>query len=210
MGMRPSEVAPRSTMAREAMRMAMPFRMAARVNHMGYWPLLAGTVRTFCRPHEILALEDDLVSLGEARDDLDVLLVRRPELHGESLHRVVPHHHDAGRAITDAQCLEGYGEHARARLHHRLHARKHAGLEPGLRVGDLHLDAHGSGAGVEAVHDARDGAREDLALVGIGGDADGRTHLDSGDVALRYLDLHLDARDVLEEEDTHGGVGGAR
>src|SRR5262249_39041283 len=161
-------------------------------------------------PHEILALEDDLVALGEARDDLDVLLVRRPELHGESLHRVAPHHHDAGRAITDAQRLEGPREHARARLHYRLHARKHARFEPGLRVGDLHLDAHGSGAGVEAVHDARDGAREDLALVGIGGDADGRTHLYPGDVALPYLDLPLYAPYVLVEEGTHGGVGGAR
>ena len=34
--MRPSEVAPSRMMQREAMRMAMPFRMAARVSHMRY------------------------------------------------------------------------------------------------------------------------------------------------------------------------------
>ena len=47
MGIRPSDVAPSRMIAREAIRMAMPFRMAARVSHMGYWPPPAGTVRTF-------------------------------------------------------------------------------------------------------------------------------------------------------------------
>src|SRR5206468_10564896 len=35
MGIRPREVAPRTTMASEAMRMAMPLRMARSVSHMG-------------------------------------------------------------------------------------------------------------------------------------------------------------------------------
>jgi hypothetical protein len=61
--------------------MAMPFRMAARVSHMGYWPLLAGTVADLLTtPHEILALEDDLVALAHAFDDLDVFLVGGAEL----------------------------------------------------------------------------------------------------------------------------------
>src|SRR5262249_54249862 len=162
------DVAPSTTMASEAMRIAIPLRRARRVSHMGR--LRAGRrggADLLFGLDEVLALQDDLLPVAEALDDFDTAVVRRTDLDRRHLHDAVADYHHRGLGLAEADRLARDTERAPARLHQHLHAREQAWLEPAAGVGDLHLDSHRAAARVEVVHDAGDRPGEHLALIGI-------------------------------------------
>src|SRR5256885_12633808 len=111
MGIRPRDVAPRTTMAREAMRMAMPLRSARRVSHMsGLLPGGRDGPDPLFRLHEILALEDDLVLVGEPLHDLDAAGVGGAELDRHGLDDSLLDDHDGWLRLPEPHGLGRDGE----------------------------------------------------------------------------------------------------
>src|SRR5262245_35903184 len=109
-GIRLREVTPRTTMAMDAIRTAMAFRMASRVSHM-VWLSLAGPggdgPDRLALAHELLALDDHLVGGAQPLGHLGQVALGGADGHRRGHHLAVADHQDGRPALAAHQRLEG-------------------------------------------------------------------------------------------------------
>src|SRR5216110_1151923 len=201
MGSRASATKPRMATPSDAIRMAMALRSARNVIHMLLLHLRADPLAI---AHQLLALDDDELIPAEPLRDL----------HERALA-------DAGgdRAPGDDAFLHDEHDRRLALVRDRLAVDQdgagmvgddqldpgvHAGLEETVWVDDRHLDAERARPGIEGVDEARRPRLERAVGVGVHEDARDRAEPDERDVPLLDLELDLDGRDVLQDQNAHG------
>ena len=114
----------------------------------------------------IIAQAPRLALVGKAWIDL-------AEGDRDGLHLPVAHDQDRRLRLGADDGLQGQQQRAPADLQDELDPGVHPGLQELFPVGDIHLHAHGAGAGIERVHHALDRAREGPIRVGVADEPDG-------------------------------------
>src|SRR3989441_323127 len=200
MGSRPRATKPRMATASAAIRMAIELRRASSVIHMLPPRLRADSLAV---ADQLLSLDDDELVSAEPLGDLDERAL--PDAGGDrplADDTVVDDEHDRRVAlIRDRLALDQ--DRTGMMRDDQLDARVHAGLEERVGIRDHHLDAQRARPRIEGVDDARRPRLEHALGVGVDEDARDRAETDEGDVPFLDLELHLDGRDVLEDQDAH-------
>src|SRR5438445_9796745 len=200
MGSRPRATKPRMATASAAIRMAIELRRASSVIHMLLPRLRADSLAV---ADQLLSLDDDELVSAEPLGDLDERAL--PDAGGDrplADDTVVDDEHDRRVAlIRDRLALDQ--DRTGMMRDDQLDARVHAGLEERVGIRDHHLDAQRARPRIEGVDDARRPRLEHALGVGVDEDARDRAETDEGDVPFLDLELYLDGRDVLEDQDAH-------